>query len=134
MSNNEIDAIIWHARLGQIWQKRMHRLAREIIFGLLTKVELPICENYSAKELEQKKSLQLIHSDICGLINIRVKHGASYFITFIDDYSCFSYFYLISHKSKVLDCFRLYINMVKNQLDSNAKVLRTDRECQYLLE
>ena len=67
-----------------------------------------------------------MHSDICGPMNVRTKDGASYFITFIDDYSCFGHVYLISHKSEALDCFRLYLNMVENQLDSNVKVLRTD--------
>ena len=59
-------------------------------------------------------------------MNVRAKHGASYFITFIDDYSRFDHIYLISNKSKVLDYFRLYLNMVNNQLDSNVKVLRTN--------
>ena len=78
------------------------------------------------KELEFETSLQLIHSDICDTMNVRAKHGASYFITLIDDYSSFGHVYLISHKLEALDCFRLYLNMVENQLDSNGKVLRTD--------
>ena len=60
-------------------------------------------------------------------MNVSAKHGTSYFITFIDDYSRFGHVYLISHKSETLDCFRLYLNMVDNQLDNNVKALRIDR-------
>ncbi|KAL0431869.1 UNVERIFIED_CONTAM: Retrovirus-related Pol polyprotein from transposon TNT 1-94 [Sesamum radiatum] len=31
--------------------------------------------------------LELVHSDICGPMNVRARHGAFYFLTFIDDYS-----------------------------------------------
>ena len=44
-SNNEIDAITWHARLGHIGQERMYRLTRNSMLDPLTKIELPICEN-----------------------------------------------------------------------------------------
>lgn len=67
-------------------------------------------------------------------MNVRTKYGASYFITFINDYSRFGHVYLISHKPEALDCFKLYLNIVENQLDSNVKVLRTDRRREYLSE
>ena len=67
-------------------------------------------------------------------MNVKAKYGASYFITFIDDYSHFGHIYLIFHKLEALNCFRLYLNMVKNQLDNNVKALRTDRGREYLSE
>ena len=59
-------------------------------------------------------------------INVRARHGASYFIIFIDDLTCFGHVYLISHKSEALDCFRRYVNLVENQFDKSIKALRTD--------
>ena len=105
-SNNEIDAITWHTRLGHIWQERMYRLTRKGMLGPLTKIELPICENCLARKTTKKpfskgiraeKPLQLIHYDIFGPMNVKAKHGALYFITFIDDYSRFGHVYLIFH-------------------------------------
>ena len=84
------------------------------------------------KGIRGEKPLQLIHSDICGPIKVRAKHGALYFITFIDNYSHFGHVYLISHKSEALDCFRLYLNMVESHLDNNVKALRTDQGREYL--
>ena len=76
--------------------------------------------------------LELIHSDICGLMNVRVRHGAQYFITFIDDFTQFGHIYLISHRFKALDCFKRYSTLVENQLNTKIKSLRTDRGREYL--
>ena len=73
------------------------------------------------KGTRAKIPLQLIHSDICGPMSVRARHGTLYFITFIDDFTHYSHVYLISHKLKVLDCFRRYINLVENQLDKKIK-------------
>ena len=39
--------------------------------------------------------LGLIHSDVCGPLNIAAREGYSYFITFTDDHSSFGYVYLM---------------------------------------
>ena len=91
-SDNASDnSIIWHARLGHIGQERMTRLAREGLMGNLAKVTLSTCEHClvgkSKRKLFGKATrasfpLQLIHSDICGPMNVRARYGGFYF-TFI---------------------------------------------------
>ena len=61
--------------------------------------------------------LELIHYDICGPMNVKARHEAQYFITFIDYFTRFSHVYLISHKSEALDCFKGYSKLVENQLN-----------------
>ena len=143
LTNFDNDAINWHTRLGHIGQNRMTRLAREGLLGPLAKVELPICEHCIVEKSIRKPfwkvvratiPLQLIHSDIYGPMNVRAKHGAFYFITFIDDFTIYAYVYLISHKLEALDYFRCFINMVENQQENTIKALRTDRGCEYLFE
>ena len=65
--------------------------------------------------------LELVHSDICGPMNVRTRHGAQYFITFIDDFTQFDHVYLISHRFEALDCFKRYSILVKNQLNKKTK-------------
>ena len=139
VSNTE--SILWHARLGHIGQDRLNRLARAGLLGSLAKVELPTCEHCLAgkatrlpfgKAKRAISPLQLIHSDICGPLNVRARHGADYFITFIDDFTRFGHVYLISHKSDALDYFKRYTNLVENQLNVKIKTLRTDRGREYL--
>ena len=92
------------------------KLARKS-FGKAIRVQIPF---------------QLVHSDVCGLMNVKVKHGTSYFITFIDDFTRFGYVYLISHKYDALGCFRNFLNLIENQKDVRLKALRTDRGREYL--
>jgi len=63
---------------------------------------------------------------------LQTRHGASYFITFIDDFTRFEHIYLISHKSEAMRCFKNYVNLVENQLDKKVKAIRTDRGREYL--
>ena len=65
-------------------------------------------------------------------MSVRARHGAFYFITFIDDFTRYGHVYLITHKSEALSCFRQYINFVENQLDMKVKIFRTDRGREYL--
>ena len=90
----------WHAQLGHIGKDRMARLVRECLLGPLTKVDLPICEPCLAgkackkpfgKAVKATQLLKLIHSDICGPMNVKARHGTSYFLTFIDDYTQYGY-------------------------------------------
>ena len=67
-------------------------------------------------------------------MNVRARHGAYYFITFIDDYSRYGLVYFISHKSEALSCFKTFMNMVENQLDRRIKALRTNYGHEYLFE
>ena len=50
--------------------------------------------------------LELIHIDICGPFATASWNGQQYFITFIDDYSCYGYLYLIHEKSQALDVLK----------------------------
>ena len=86
----------------------MNRLAKEGLLGSLNKVELSTCEYCLVGKTTRKPfekgtkaitPLQLIHLDIYGPMNVKARHGAIYFITFIDGFTRYGYVYLISHKS-----------------------------------
>ena len=75
--------------------------------------------------------LELIQSDICDFKSIRTRGGKKYFITLIDDYTRYSYVYLIWTKDEVLKIFIQYKNEVENQLGKKIKKLRSDRGGEY---
>ena len=100
--DNTIDSLNWYATLGHISKERMTRLAREGFLRSLTNFNLPMCESCIVdksykkpfgKSLRASCLLELLHSNICGPINIKAHHVASYFLTFIDDYLRFGYIY-----------------------------------------
>ena len=110
----------------------MDRLAKRGLLSNVTKVEMSTCEHCLVGKSCRKPfgtgtraevPLQLIHSDICGPMNVKTRRGKSYFITFIDDFTRFGHIYLISHKHEVISCFQNYMSLVENQLDLKIKVL-----------
>ena len=136
-----ISSSTWHARLGHIGKDRMARLAREGLLGPLAKVNLPICEPYLADKacgkpfgeaVRATQSLELIHLDICEPMNVKANHGASYFLTFIDDYTRYGYVQLIAHRYEALDCFKCFVAEVENQHEKSLKALRIDHGREYL--
>ena len=46
--------------------------------------------------------LEIIHSDVCGPLNIPARGGYLYFVTFTDDLSRYGYFYLMKLSRKPL--------------------------------
>ena len=87
---------------------------------------------FSGKGERAKELLELIHSDVCGLMTTHACEGFSYFITFIDDYSRFGYVYLMKYKSEAFEKFKEFRQEVEKQLGKSIKTLRSDRGGQYL--
>ena len=75
--------------------------------------------------------LEIIHTDICGPFDASSFGREKYFITFIDDFSCYTYIYLLHEKSQVVEAFTMYITEVERQLERNVKIIRSDRGDEY---
>ncbi|GJX60580.1 retrotransposon protein, putative, ty1-copia subclass [Tanacetum coccineum] len=78
-----------------------------------------------------KDLLGLIHTDVCGPFRTVSREGASYFITFTDDFSRYGFVYLMKHKHEVFETFNVFQNEVENQLGKKIKAIRSDRGGEY---
>ncbi|KAI3723576.1 hypothetical protein L2E82_35254 [Cichorium intybus] len=79
-----------------------------------------------------KGLLDIIHTDVCGPFRSTTKDGTRFYVTFTDDFSRYSYIYLIKHKSDTFEKFKEFKNEVENQLGRKIKMLRSDRGGEYL--
>ncbi|GJY17492.1 retrotransposon protein, putative, ty1-copia subclass [Tanacetum coccineum] len=79
-----------------------------------------------------KDLLGLIHTDVCGPFRTVLREGASYFITFTDNFSRYGFVYLMKHKHEVFENFKVFQNEVENQLGKKIKAIRSDRGGKYL--
>ena len=73
----------------------------------------------------------MIHTDICEYNGILTRGGKRYFITFIDDYSRYTYIYLLRTKDEAFDKFKIYKAEVKNEKDKKIKMVQSDRGGEY---
>ena len=76
-----------------------------------------------------KHLLEIIHTDIFCLD----MEGSDprYFITFIDDYSCYMYLYMLCLKDEALEAFKVFKAELEKQCGMQIKIVSSDRggEC-----
>ncbi|GJZ72313.1 retrotransposon protein, putative, ty1-copia subclass [Tanacetum coccineum] len=135
-------ALLWHCRLGHISKKRIEKLQHD---GLLNSTDLRAFEKcvpcmsgkmarkpYTHQVERAKDLLGLIHTNVCGPFKITSRQGASYFVTFTDDFSRYGYVYLLKHKHEVFETFKVFQKEVENQLGKTIKSLCSDRGGEYM--
>nr|GFA78113.1 retrotransposon protein, putative, Ty1-copia subclass [Tanacetum cinerariifolium] len=135
-------ALLWHCQLGHISKKRIEKLQHN---GLLDSSDLTAfkkCVSCISGKMARKPYthqverandlLGLIHTDVCGPFKIMSRQEASYFVTFIDDFSRYGYVYLLKHKHEVFETFKVFQKEVENQLGKTIKSLRSDRRARLV--
>ncbi|GJY45195.1 retrotransposon protein, putative, ty1-copia subclass, partial [Tanacetum coccineum] len=135
-------SLLWHCRLGHISKKRIEKLQQD---GLLNSIDTKSFEKcvsclsgkmarkpYSHQVERVKDLLGLIHTDVCGPFRIMSRQGASYFVTFTDDFNRYGYVYLLKHKHEVFETFKVFQKEVENQLEKTIKSLRSDHGGEYM--
>ena len=55
--------------------------------------------------LANRASWEIIHTDVCGPMNIEVRSRYHYFLTFTDDLSIYGYICLMKQKSETFEKF-----------------------------
>ena len=78
---------------------------------------------FTRKGKQLSECLGLMHTDVCGLINIQAIDGFSYFITFIDDQSWYGHIFLMNYKSKAFEKFKEFRSKVEKQSGKSIKIL-----------
>ena len=74
------------------------------------------------------KPLELVHTDVCGAMNVDSIDGSKYMLTFTDDYTRYITVYFITSKAEVLSKFKQYVNMVQNRTGLQVKKLSIFQE------
>ena len=139
---------LWHQRLGHLNSQQLHRMVDE---GHVSGIKLsplsnqPLCEGCIMGKMHRKpfkpvdhkqstKKLELVHSDVCGPMQVESIGGSRYFATFIDDYTHLTSVYFMKHKSEVLKKFQEFEAAVTNECGERVVKLRTDNGGEYMCE
>jgi len=132
----------WHFRLGHP--------RTDVVSRVIQEFQLPVsCQNFNkevicnscqiGKSKRQPFSLstrvstqplQLIHSDV-WTSPVQSVSGYKFYVIFIDDYSRYTWFYPLVHKSEVFNSFIKFKQLAENQFSSNIKQLQSDGGGEY---
>jgi len=110
--------MLWHQRLEHIGEKGLQivhgkgmvegmnnssldfDLYENCIYGNHNRVSLP----FGGKRAKQ--ILELVHSDVFGLVKVLSLGKSMYYVSFIDDFSRNTWIYFLKKKSEVFDRFK----------------------------
>ena len=137
---------VWHKRLGHPNLAILSHLFTSALLGQSDQISLSrssfdcsTCKLGKSKILpfqisgsRATKCFEVIHSDVWGISPVISHAQYKYFVTFIDDYSRFTWIYFLRSKSEVLQVFQTFIVYVETQFTSVIKVLRSDSGGEYM--
>jgi hypothetical protein len=89
------------------------------------------CSSFPSKvESRVDSPFSVIHSDIWGPSRV-ASNGFRYFVTFIDEFSRCTWFFLMKERSELLSILTTFVNEVKTQFGKAIKILRSDNAKEY---
>jgi hypothetical protein len=132
----------WHSRLGHPSREIVHRVIREnklpcTPYESSSESICDACLRAKAHQLPYPIStsrstapLELIFSDVWGPA-IDSFGRKKYYVSFIDDYSKFTWIYLLRHKSEVFKHFAEFQSLVEQMLNHKILVVQSDWGGEY---
>ena len=69
-------------------------------------------DTFKCSTWREKKTLQLIHSDLCGPMNPTSKGGARYILTFTNNFSRNVWVYFLKQKDEVFNKFDMFLKLL----------------------
>lgn len=78
-----------------------------------------------------KFPFELLHCDIWGPYKVPTHNGKKFFVTIIDDFSRYTWVFLITSKADTLVVMKQFLTQVKNIFSTSVKTLRTDNGCDF---
>jgi hypothetical protein len=79
-----------------------------------------------------KSKFDIIHSDVHGPLAAQLLRRKRYFITFFDEFSRYTWIYVVQHKSDVKTVFQTFYNLVETEFFAKIKNLKTDNGGEYV--
>ena len=137
--------LLWHHRLGHPSSKILLSALKPVFPSISLSQIDDVCSScefcISAKmhrfhlnktPLVSTSLLELVHGDVWGPSPLTSLLSFNYYVIFVDDYSRFTWLFLLKHKNEVLSVFKHFKSMVETQFNSKLKILRTDNGSEYI--
>jgi hypothetical protein len=81
---------------------------------------------FKSKEYSTTRPLEIVHIDLVGPTTTKGLKGEKYFMLLVDDYTRMVAVFFLRNKSEDFENFKVYKEMVENEMDSKIKCLRFD--------
>ena len=129
---HKLDLNIFHARLGHSSLSRMKHVDSSICSHMDDFFcEICIFAKHHKSPFPKSKSraqfpFALIHIDLWGPYRVKTLHGASYFLTILDDFSRTTWIFLLNNKSQVYRTIASFLTLIETQYNKKVLSVRSD--------
>nr|GEU34885.1 hypothetical protein [Tanacetum cinerariifolium] len=136
---------LWHRRLSHINFKTMNKLIKgNLVRGLPLKVfennhtcvackkgkqHTASCKTKPVSSVSQP--LQRLHMDLFGPTFVKSLNKKSYYLVVTDDYSMFTWVFLLATKDETSPILKTFITGIENQLSLKVKIIRSDNGIEF---
>jgi hypothetical protein len=130
---------MWHKRMGHINFENLVKIStKQVVRDIpkITKTSSTICKqcqhgnqsrvSFKTKEYATSKTLELVHTNLCGPTRTKILQGESYFMLLIDDYTRITWVAFLKNKFEAFEKFKAFKALVENEIDMKIKCLRLD--------
>ena len=76
-------------------------------------------------------TFDFIYSDVWGPSPVPTMGGSRYFVIFVDDFSRYTWIYLMKNRSKILIIYRDFAKMIQTKYSKVIKIFRSDNAREY---
>jgi hypothetical protein len=83
--------------------------------------------SFKSKTYASKEILEIVHTDLCGPIEVQSYRGDKYIMLLVDDYSRMMTVMFLKQKSDAFQMFKWYLARVEKETGKSLKCLRSDR-------
>jgi transposase InsO family protein len=135
----EDESWLWHRRMGHMHFDNLVKVSkREAVREMpqITKPTNTLCKHcqqgkqtktrFKSKEYSTTRPLEIVHTDLVGPTTTKGLKGERYFMLLVDDYTRMTAVFFLKNKSEAFENFKIYKEMVENEMDSRIKCLRSD--------
>jgi transposase InsO family protein len=135
----EDESWIWHKRIGHMHFDNLVKVSKREAVREMPQIMKPtntLCKHcqqgkqtktkFKSKEYSTTKPLEIVHTDLVGPTTTKGLKGEIYFMLLVDDYTRMIVACFLKNKSEAFENFKIYKEMVENEIDSGIKCLRSD--------
>lgn len=87
---------------------------------------------FSETRARATRPIQLIHTNVCGPIEVKTWDGKKYFATFLGDYTHYAETHLLKSKSDVQEALLNYVSKVEARWCNKVSKIRCDNGHEYI--
>jgi hypothetical protein len=142
----QCDNQVWHRRLGHPNSHVLRVLFKSGLLGNKNStssnndiVDCASCKLGKSKTLpfplhktRTTKPFEIVHTDVWGIAPVISHEHYRYFVTFIDDFTRFTWVYFLRSKSEVFSVFKALLALVETQFSAKIKILQSDSGGEYM--